>query len=61
MPTLLVQGTKDKTIPLSCAISANESIKNSNLFLLEGCSHWPQNEETDKFNQTVKQFLLYGF
>ncbi|MGG3575293.1 alpha/beta hydrolase [Bacillus gobiensis] len=60
MPTLLVQGTKDKTIPLSCAISANESIKNSNLFLLEGCSHWPQNEETDKFNQTVKQFLLYG-
>lgn len=60
MPILLVQGTKDKTIPLSCAISANESIKNSNLFLLEGCSHWPQNEETDKFNQTVKQFLLYG-
>jgi pimeloyl-ACP methyl ester carboxylesterase len=58
MPTLIVQGTKDKTIPFSCAITANKSIPNSKLILLEGCSHWPQNEEPTKFSKAVLEFLI---
>jgi pimeloyl-ACP methyl ester carboxylesterase len=56
-PTLVVNGEKDRDIPLTYAQKARERIAGSQLYVLKDCGHWPQREMPDEFNRVVGNFL----
>ncbi len=53
MPTLIINGEKDRDVPLACAQKAHECIAGSQLYVLKDCGHWPQREMPDEFNHVV--------
>jgi pimeloyl-ACP methyl ester carboxylesterase len=55
--TLLVHGSKDTTVPIKHALEAHEVIKNSEIYVMEGCKHWPQKERPEEFTQVITTFL----
>lgn len=57
MPTLLIHGTLDKAVPVSGAITASQRIPDCELYLMQGCKHWPQKERPDEFAAAVHAFL----
>jgi pimeloyl-ACP methyl ester carboxylesterase len=56
-PTLIIHGSLDALVPLSCAREAHEKIHNSRLHWMEGSGHWPQRDNPEEFNQLVIEFL----
>lgn len=57
IPTLLVHGSKDKAVPLKDAIVASKVIPNCELYIMEGCKHWPQKERPEEFSKVLRQFI----
>jgi pimeloyl-ACP methyl ester carboxylesterase len=57
VPTLIVHGAHDRTIPVANARKAHELIANSELYVMEEARHWPQKEYPEEFTQIVKGFL----
>lgn len=56
-PTLIIHGAKDQAVPLEVSREAHERIRGSELYLMEGCGHWPQRDNPEEFNRVVKAFL----
>jgi pimeloyl-ACP methyl ester carboxylesterase len=57
MPTLIVWGDKDTWIPLENAHKFHNDIAGSELVVLPGCGHLPQEEFPDEFAARVLEFL----
>ena len=57
LPTLIAWGRDDPIIPLSAGQLYNESIKGSQLVVLDHCGHHPEVEKTDEFVRAVHGFL----
>ena len=56
--TLIIWGDKDKSYNLKQVQTLEENIKDSNLVIIKGCAHNVHLEQPDKFNHTIKDFLL---
>ncbi|GAB2538621.1 alpha/beta fold hydrolase [Gracilibacillus alcaliphilus] len=56
-PTLSVHGTDDTSVPIQYAKEAHESISKSDIYLMDGCKHWPQKERPGEFTQVITNFL----
>lgn len=56
-PTLLVHGSLDKAVPVKGAILAAKKIPDCELYLMEGCRHWPQKERPQEFASAVQAYL----
>jgi pimeloyl-ACP methyl ester carboxylesterase len=57
VPTLIVWGAQDKTIPVSHAYAAHRAIPGSQLHIFDRCGHCPQVERAFEFNQLVVRFF----
>ena len=55
--TLIIWGDKDKSYNFEQIDTLNKNIPNSNLKILNGCSHNAHLEEPDLFNNLVEEFL----
>jgi len=55
--TLHIFGTGDKYLGLEAAQKSCKYVKNYQLELLEGVSHWVQQEEPDRVNKIMETFL----
>ena len=58
VPTLLIYGQKDKTVPLYIGKKLNQLIKGSGLVVVPNCSHFPYVEKFRYFIIVLKYFLL---
>ena len=56
--TLIVWGDKDKSYNLEQIQTLENNIQNSKLIIFKNCAHNVHLEQPDKFNKTVKNFLL---
>ena len=56
--TLIVWGNKDISYNFDQIDTLNKNIKNSKLEIFEGCSHNVHLEETEKFNDLIKKFII---
>ena len=56
-PTLLIWGSLDKDAPLWQGQRMQSLIPESNLVVFEGVAHFPYLDQTDKFEETVREFL----
>jgi pimeloyl-ACP methyl ester carboxylesterase len=57
VPTLLVHGAQDRSVPLACAKRAQSLIPHSQLHIMQECRHWPQREKPEEFSRVVGHFL----
>ena len=57
LPTLLVWGRQDAIVPLSCGEVYHQSLRGSQLVLIEQCGHAPQIEKPEEFVRIVSGFL----
>ncbi|MBI3326476.1 MAG: alpha/beta hydrolase [Nitrospinae bacterium] len=57
LPTLIVWGRQDAIVPLSCAEVYHQSIRGSNVVLIDQCGHAPQVEKPQEFVRLVSEFL----
>ncbi len=57
MPILAVWGRRDHIFPASRAEAAVRTIPNARMVVFEDSGHTPQQEEPDRFNQLVLEFL----
>ncbi len=57
VPTLILHGREDRTIPVAWAQRAHRLISGSRLHVFPGCAHWPPREKTEEFNRLVLEFL----
>tara|TARA_B100000787_G_scaffold138767_1_gene107661 strand:- start:98 stop:856 length:759 start_codon:yes stop_codon:yes gene_type:complete len=55
--TLIVWGDQDKAYNFNQVETLNDNIPNSNLKIIEGCSHNVHLEKPDEFNRVVGEFL----
>ncbi len=56
-PTLLINGDRDRLIPLIAAQQAAEQIPKSRLLIYRDCGHLPPREFPEQFNQDLLAFL----
>ncbi len=56
LPALIMHGEHDY-ISLACATRLHESLSNSVLTILKGCSHFSYLEDFDQYQQILKRFL----
>jgi pimeloyl-ACP methyl ester carboxylesterase len=56
-PTLLVHGALDRAVPVEGAILAGEKIPDCEVYLMEGCKHWPQKERPQEFARVLQAYL----
>ncbi len=56
-PTLLVHGSDDGAVPLRDAEAASQKIADCELYVMQGCKHWPQKERPEEFVQAVNTYL----
>lgn len=57
VPTLIIHGADDKTIPVSEAEAMHEAIEDSQLVIIDGAGHLPNLEQPDAFNDAIMDFL----
>ena len=57
VPTFMVHGAQDTAAPLAYAQRAHALMPNSELYIMQGCRHWPQGEKPEEFNRVVGDFL----
>ena len=57
VPTLFVHGEKDTSVPLVYAQQAHALVKDSQLYVMSGCLHWPMRDKPEEFNRVVTAFL----
>jgi len=58
LPTLIIWGTRDRTIPVEHGIQAHSTIQGSRLELFEGAGHFPHCEQPARFVRVVHDFIL---
>jgi pimeloyl-ACP methyl ester carboxylesterase len=56
-PTLLIHGAIDKAVPVKGAVLASGKIRNCELFIMDGCKHWPQKERPEDFADVLLSYL----
>ncbi len=56
--TLIVHRSNDTTVPIKHAIEAHEAKKDSEMYVMEGCKHWPQKERPEEFTRVITKFLM---
>jgi pimeloyl-ACP methyl ester carboxylesterase len=57
MPTLIVWGGRDNTIPLQHGRSAHEAIPGSRFHVLDSAAHFPHLEDPDGLSQALRDFI----
>jgi pimeloyl-ACP methyl ester carboxylesterase len=57
MPTLLVHGAQDRTVPIAWARRAQERIRDCELRAFSECGHLPPREQPEEFARVVSRFL----
>jgi pimeloyl-ACP methyl ester carboxylesterase len=57
LPVLLVHGSIDAAVPLKDALAARDRIPGAQLYIMEGCRHWPQKERPKDFTKKITKFL----
>jgi 2-hydroxy-6-oxonona-2,4-dienedioate hydrolase len=57
IPTLIIHGRNDRTLPYENALRLVSLIPNSRLLLFNRCGHWAQLEHADEFNRVVMDFV----
>jgi pimeloyl-ACP methyl ester carboxylesterase len=60
MPTMVITGSQDLTVPPSDSRLAAKLIPNATLLEYATCHHQPPDEETEHFNKTLLHFLDEG-
>lgn len=56
-PTLLIHGSDDGAVPLKDAEAASQAIADCELYVMQGCKHWPQKERPEEFANAVITYL----
>jgi 4,5:9,10-diseco-3-hydroxy-5,9,17-trioxoandrosta-1(10),2-diene-4-oate hydrolase len=56
-PVLIVWGRQDRVLPVAHGQAAVSGLPNANLEILEDCGHLPMLEQTQKFNESILDFL----
>ena len=56
-PTLLMWGTRDRAVSFSSAEKLRQNFEDCHLVAFEGVGHLPYEEEPEKFNQALIEFL----
>jgi pimeloyl-ACP methyl ester carboxylesterase len=60
MPLLLIQGAEDRVTPLAMnAARLAEAVPQARLVVLNGCGHLPEIEMPERFNDLIRDFLLF--
>lgn len=57
VPTLVIHGTADKALSVGVAKESYKYVEKGSLELVEGISHWIQNEAPDRVNQLIDEFF----
>jgi pimeloyl-ACP methyl ester carboxylesterase len=57
IPTLLVWGSRDQTVPTKTAAELKKHFRNAQLVILPGSGHLPYEEDPEPFNRTVLSWL----
>ncbi|GEP36805.1 hydrolase [Nocardioides psychrotolerans] len=57
IPVLIVWGTKDRMIPASHALSAQQSVPECQVELFEGAGHFPHLDDPDRFARVLRDFI----
>ncbi len=57
LPTLIIWGRDDVSIPYKFGIRLHKDIKNSKLVILKGVGHMPQEESPKKVIETIENFM----
>ncbi|WP_307390220.1 alpha/beta fold hydrolase [Bacillus horti] len=57
VPTLIIHGSDDRTIPVDHARRAHKLIPDSELHIMDECRHWSQKEYPNEFSQVVGSFI----
>ncbi len=57
LPTLLIHGSLDKAVPVKGALLASKRIPDCEIYLMEGCKHWPQKERPEEFANALQLYL----
>lgn len=60
IPVLIVWGTKDRMIPASHALSAQQSVPECQVELFEGAGHFPHLDDPDRFARVLRDFVAAG-
>lgn len=58
IPTLIISGKEDKSIPFQQSIFMHEQIPRSILHLIDKTGHLPNLEQPEEFNRLVKDFTM---
>ena len=56
LPTLIVWGSRDPVIPVGHGLRAAALVPHARLEILEGCGHFPQSDEPDRFVALLTEF-----
>lgn len=57
VPTLMIHGRDDRTVPMETTLRTAGLIKDLRAVILNRCGHWAQVEHTDEFNRLVLSFV----
>ncbi|HUW23549.1 MAG TPA: alpha/beta hydrolase [bacterium] len=60
IPTLIIWGKKDRSLPLDMGSLFNKLIPNSVLEVIQEAGHYPQIEKPEVFNSIIQRFLSDG-
>lgn len=60
IPTLIINGAKDRIVPLVQAKRARRLMKDARLCIIPETRHWPQRERPSEVNQLLDDFLSEG-
>ena len=56
-PVLIIWGRQDRVLPVAHGQAAATGLPNARLKILEDCGHLPMLEQTEKFNESILDFL----
>ena len=57
IPVLIIVGDDDKLTPPENSFNMNNKITGSLIATMQGCGHFTNIEDSEKFNKTIDQFL----
>ncbi|TSB45999.1 alpha/beta fold hydrolase [Alkalicoccobacillus porphyridii] len=57
VPTIIIHGKEERTVPVAEAITAHNLIQQSELHLLDEARHWPQKEYPEKVIRMIHDFI----
>lgn len=57
VPTLIIFGEQDNTVPIAQGYLALEHIPNSRMIIYQNCSHMPQVEAAKRFHADIRAFI----